>query len=208
MSQLSHWTAGSQIVYREVWRGRIWTARPVTVVQDTPDLIALSLCSGTRWKISVPPDESTDLLYCKLPTGNWRLADATWKWDSLILIYPGEAHAVHVMRGENREFVGWYINLQEPLCRTAIGFDFMDQDLDIVVEPDLSKWVWKDESTFAKAQDLGIISEQQAREIRAEGERVIRRIQARAAPFDADWENWFPPVEWPIPSLPEGWDKL
>ena len=81
-------------------------------------------------------------------------------------------------------------------------------DLDIVVEPDLSKWVWKDESTFAKAQDLGIFSEQQAREIRAEGERVIRRIQARAAPFDADWENWFPPVEWPIPSLPEGWDKL
>jgi len=84
----------------------------------------------------------------------------------------------------------------------------MDQDLDIVVEPDLSKWVWKDESRFAQARDLGIFSEQQARQIRAEGERVIQRIRAKAAPFDGDWERWFPPAEWPIPSLLEGWDEF
>jgi len=84
----------------------------------------------------------------------------------------------------------------------------MDQELDIVVKPDLSEWVWKDESRFAKAQEMGIFSEQQACEIRAEGERVIQRIRAKAPPFNNGWENWFPPAEWPIPSLPEGWDKL
>ena len=109
---------------------------------------------------------------------------------------------------ENREFVGWYINLQEPLRRTAIGFDFMDQDLDIVVKPDLSEWVWKDKESFARAQELGIFSDQQAREIRAEGERVIERVRTQTFPFNGGWENWFPDPEWPIPCLPKGWDKL
>ena len=208
MSQFSYWTAGSQIVYREVWQGKVWTARPVTVVQDTPDLIALYLCTGTRWKMPAPLDGSTDLLYCKLPTGNWKLVEKTWKWDSLLLIPPGEAHAVHIMRGENGEFVGWYINLQEPVRRTAIGFDFMDQDLDIVVKPDLSEWVWKDEAVLQRAQEIGILSVEEAREIRAEGERVIERIRTRASPFSDGWENWLPPSEWPIPSLPEGWNRL
>ena len=67
--------------------------------------------------------------------------------------------------------------LQEPLRRTAIGFDFMDQELDIVVKPDLSEWVWKDEERFQRAQEAGRFSTHQAREIRAEGERVITRIR-------------------------------
>jgi hypothetical protein len=36
MSQTPYWTTGNQIVYREVWRSKVWTAKPVTVVQDTP----------------------------------------------------------------------------------------------------------------------------------------------------------------------------
>lgn len=213
MSRTLYWKTGNQIVYREVWRDKVWTARPVTVVQDTADLVVLYLCSGTYWKIPAPLDgniDCPDLFNYLLATGNWRLVDTTWRWgDTLLLIHPGEAHAVHVMwRDEDREFVGWYINLQEPLRRTAIGFDFMDQDLDIVVKPDLSEWVWKDEAVFQKAQELGLFSGQEVREIRAEGERVIERIQAKASPFNDGWENWFPDPEWPIPSLPDGWDRV
>jgi len=51
MSQSLRWAAGHQVVYREVWRGKVWTARPVTVVQDTLDGVALYLRSGTRWKL-------------------------------------------------------------------------------------------------------------------------------------------------------------
>ncbi len=32
MMQLPSWPTGSQVVYREVWRGKVWTARPVIVV--------------------------------------------------------------------------------------------------------------------------------------------------------------------------------
>jgi hypothetical protein len=95
--QSQYWTPGRQIVYREVWRGKVWTAKPVTVVQDAPDLVALFLCPGTRWKIPAPLDGNADLLHCK-QDGNWQLVDTTWKWgDTLLLIHPGEAHAVHVM---------------------------------------------------------------------------------------------------------------
>jgi predicted RNA-binding protein associated with RNAse of E/G family len=212
MNQSSPWSPGNQIVYREVWRGKVWTARPVTVVQDGPDLIALYLCSGTRWKIPAIDENADreDQFNRLLHANSWQLVDTTWMWgDTLILTRPGEAHVVHVMwTHENRYFSGWYINLQEPLRRTEIGFDFMDQILDIVVKPDLSTWIWKDEAAFQKAQELGLMSASQAREIRAEAERAIERVQTKAPPFNEGWENWFPCPEWPIPSLPVGWDSL
>jgi hypothetical protein len=106
----------------------------------------LYLGAGTRWKKPAPIDASEDLFGCLL-SGDWRLVDAVWVWDSVLLICPGEAHAVHIMRGEGRgntELAGWYINLQEPVRRTELGFDFMDEELDVVVQPDLSGWEWKE----------------------------------------------------------------
>ena len=208
MTQSPYWTPGSKIVYREVWRGRVWTARPVTVVQDTQDLIVLYLCSGARWKFPAPVDgsrERPDLLHHLLSTESWRLIDLTWTWgDTLFLVRPGEAHAVHVMwRESDRAFVGWYVNLQEPLRRTPIGFDFMDQDLDIVVGPDLSEWHWKDEESFRRGIEIGLFSDQQVREIHAEGERVIAQIRAKVSPFGDGWEDWVPDPAWPVPELPQ-----
>lgn len=211
MKRVPHWTRGDQIVYREVWKNRIWTARPVTVVQDTSKLIVLYLSAGTHWNRPAPVDEDKNIFHHYLLKGRWSLVEQVWRWDSLILIPPGEAHAVHIMRGEekgSREFVGWYINLQEPLRRTPIGFDFMDQELDIVVKPDLSEWGWKDEASFEKARELKLFSEDEAGQIRAEGAKMILRIETKELPFNRGWEKWYPPVEWPVPSLPEGWDSL
>ncbi len=207
MNQPLYWSPGDHIVYREVWRGKVWSARSVTVVQDTPDLVVLYLCSGTRWKL---PAGNRDQWRHALQTVDWELRDVIWMWgDTLFLIRPGEAHAVDVLwRHETREFNAWYINLQEPLRRTAIGFDYMDQELDIVVKPDLSGWVWKDEDEFQKDVETGLTSPDQAREIRAEAERALERVRAKASPYSDGWETWHPPAGWPIPSLPEGWDKV
>jgi hypothetical protein len=109
---------------------------------------------------------------------------------------------------EGREFIGWYVNLQEPLWRTALGFDFMDQELDITVEPDLSAWHWKDEEHLLRAQRVGRFSAAQATETRAEGERVIQLMEEKASPFCDRWENWRPPAAWGIPELPVEWDKV
>ena len=123
----------------------------MTVIQDTDDLVALYLQSNTRWKVCVPLDAQVDLLYCKAGLREWKLVDAIWSFgDTVFLIRPTEAHAIHVMWDNNHEFVGWYVNLQEPLRRTKIGFDFLDQELDIVVKPNLD-WRWKDAEHLHRA---------------------------------------------------------
>jgi predicted RNA-binding protein associated with RNAse of E/G family len=106
------------------------------------------------------------------------------------------------------DLICWYVNLEEPLRRTASGFDYMDQTLDIVISPDLSEWHWKDEDELAGAVSLGMISGGRAKELRAEGERVAELMKARKSPFDGGWESWRPDETWPVPKLPRGWDEL
>jgi predicted RNA-binding protein associated with RNAse of E/G family len=101
-------------------------------------------------------------------------------------------------------FKGWYVNLQEPVCRTALGFDFMDHALDIVITPDLSEWQWHDEDELEKAQERGLFSAQLVEQIWAEGEGVIANLESMVFPFGDHWETWCPP-DWPIPELPRGW---
>jgi hypothetical protein len=209
MQQHSLWGRGSQVVYREVWRNKVWTARPVTVVQDTPDLAVLYICSDTRWKIPSRPAGYNDIAHARL-SGEWGFKDVEWKWgDTLYWVQPGAGHAVHIMWNQvPREFVGWYVNLQEPIRRTRFGFDFMDQDLDIVVKPDACEWHWKDEDVMQQGLDLGIYTATEVQDIRAEGERVVERIRRRAAPFDDCWLDWKPDSGWPVPVLPAGWDQV
>ena len=68
---------------------------------------------------------------------------------------PGEIHAVWVFwHGPEREFRGWYVNLQEPFRRTSLGFDTQDLELDLVVALDGS-WQYKDEEKLAGWIDRG-----------------------------------------------------
>jgi predicted RNA-binding protein associated with RNAse of E/G family len=137
------------------------------------------------------------------------LVDKRWvTTDVLMLVTPGAAHSVYAMWEEGHtSFRCWYIDLQEPLRRTSMGFDTMDHLLDVVVSYDRSEWWWKDEDEFAEAEAIGVYSAEEARAIWAEGERAIKLMQANQSPFCDGWEKWLPPVEWGIPRLPAGWDN-
>ncbi len=199
---------GDPIIYREVVQGKVWTVRPVTVIQDTPDLIALFLRNSTHWQVCAPPDAETDLLQCKANLRPWKLDDAIWNYgDTVILTWPEKAHAVHVMWDRRGEFAGWYVNMQEPVRRTSLGFDFLDQELDIVVSPNLN-WRWKDAEHLERGQALGLFSAEQVRAIWKEGRQAVEKIRAKAVPFDGSWSHWAPPPGWPIPCLPEGWNQV
>ncbi len=198
------WRPGDRVVLREVWRGRVWTGRPVTVVRDTPELVALHMPPGAVWKAARTPQGEPK----RLPGGDWILGDAVRYGSALRLSQPGAAHSVEALFKENDDFVCWYINLEEAQRRTPIGFDYMDQTLDIVVYPDLSGWWWKDEDEFAVAQARGIYSPEEAAAIRQEGEKALERLLRREPPLDEAWEEWRPDPGWPVPQLPEGWDAL
>ena len=70
-----YWSPGNHVVLREVRRGQVRSAKPVTVVRDWPDLVALWIAPGTRWKQPRHPDGSPvggiDVL-----SDRWVLADA------------------------------------------------------------------------------------------------------------------------------------
>jgi hypothetical protein len=191
---------------RGVWRRKIWWAGAVTVVRDDPGLIALYWPAGTPEKAPERRLTPRDLL----STEQLALVDRRWTdTDVLMLAPPGTAHAVYAMWEQGQTSLRcWYIDLQEPLRRTPVGFDTMDHLLDIVVSPDRSEWRWKDEDEFSEAVAIGVFSTEEARAIRAEGERAITRFQAGEPPFGDGWEKWSPPAEWGIPDLPAGWNDL
>ena len=201
---MSRWQPGDHVILREVWQGRIWTVRPVTIVRDEPDLIALYMPAGTSWLRPIDADGYP----LRLPGGDWRLKEDRLNIHHLGLSVPGEPYSVILMWEEDWKFRWWYINLEQPLSRTPIGFDFMDQTLDIIVAPDMSSWRWKDEDEFEDAQAKSIFSPEQARAIRAEGERVLENLLARRPLFDERWELWRPDPRWGVPQLSGDWETV
>jgi hypothetical protein len=197
--------AGETILLREVHEGRVWTARPGIVVEDRAGLLVVYIPVGTLWK--VPVAERGEMLERR--QNGWTLTHHLWGRGSMLwLMPPGVAHAVHLWwHAPERRFGGWYINLQDPIRRTPLGVDFLDQHLDVVIDPDLS-WRWKDEDEFTRAIEIGLLTAHQAAAIRAEAERVIGRIEARLPPFCDGWEEWQPDPRWLIPTLPAGWDTV
>lgn len=179
---------------------------PAIVVRDDPDLIALYWPAGTPNKDTGRRVSPQDLLADQAPT----LVDGHWtRTDVLMLIPPTTLHAVYAMWETGpRLFLCWYVNLQSPLQRTLVGFDGIDYMLDIVISPDRSSWHWKDEDEFNEAVSIGVYPTELAQAIRAEGEAVIRQMQAGLPPFCDSWESWSPPKDWPIPDFPAGWERL
>ena len=199
------WHFGDPIVLRGVWRGQIWWVCAVTVVRDLPDLIVLYWTAGTPEKTPAKRPTVHEQLENQIV-----LVDGKWvDTDVLMLSAPGAAHSVYLMWETGTRILRcWYVDLQEPLRRTTIGFDTMDHLLDIVINPDRSQWHWKDEDEFVEAEAIGLYSPAEAWAIRSEGEHVIACLQASRSPFYDGWENWLPPVEWKIPALPENWDDM
>jgi hypothetical protein len=181
----------------------VFSAIPTTVVAQAGDRTVLGIAPDTpvKW----PPGLRVPIP--ALAEGEWSHVDARWYGTRLIIAEAGAAHSVYVMWGRDGEFLGWYVNLEDPWRKSPLGFDSTDHLLDIWVDPDRS-WRWKDEDHLAQAVDVGLFTPAKAEEIRAEGERVIERIEAWSAPFDEGWEEWRPNPDWPLPSLPEGWNRL
>ncbi|HEX5940755.1 MAG TPA: DUF402 domain-containing protein [Anaerolineales bacterium] len=200
------WKTGETILTRCVWHRRLWFAMPVTVVQDTDNLIAV------YWRANTPKKISANRITYKelLADEQISLVDSRWvRSDVLMLCRPSSAHGILVMWETGHvKFNCWYVNLQQPLYRTPLGFDTMDQLLDIVLMPDLSSWHWKDEDEFSDAVEHGVYSLTEAKAIREEGERVVKTLQEENSLFIQGWEKWRPSSEWQLPEMPSNWNDL
>ena len=94
------------------------------------------------------------------------------------------------------------------MIENPAGVDIVDQDLDIWVPPDRA-WQWKDEEEFAERlafPEHYWVHDEAA--VRAEGERVIKSVEAGEFPFDGTWCDFVPDPGWAAPAaLPPGWDR-
>jgi predicted RNA-binding protein associated with RNAse of E/G family len=206
MSEGQRFKTGQAIVLRQFWQGRIWIARPFIVIQDTPQLMAFYMPTGTVTKSgksvakNIKPTEM-------LRTG-WDLHDDIWTGHGRIrLTIPGQKYSVLLFWNNDGSLNRWYINLEDPLVRTRLGFDYTDQVLDVILTPDLTSWRWDDEDELAEAVAAGLLSPEKAKSLYADGRSAIELLQSGKSVFN-HWVNWRPDPPWPVPVLPAGWDQL
>lgn len=207
---------GRLIVHRNVRHGRIGWVRPARVVNDDERglLIWIARDSPVASEVHADGRGMRAMPFAEWVTSpSYRPAVTRWDGPPLLKFLPtGAAHSVWWFRDEQERFANWYVNLEEPGIRWddggLAGVDVTDQDLDVVVRPDLS-WRWKDEEEFAERLALPEhywVTDEAA--VRAEGRRVIALAEAGEFPFDGTWCDFTPPPDWtPPPVLPPGWDR-
>lgn len=203
---------GQPVLVREIWQGRVWTARPMVVVKDDAELIALHIPPNTLWKHHYGLNGNSITIHERLKN-KWRLNDTIWgkTHGFLKLAIPGESYSVLLFwDNTDNSFLYWYINLEDPenpIHRTAMGFDYIDQILDVIIQPNLKDWRWEDEDELQEAIEAGVISAVKARALYAKGEKVSDMIMSGKSIFNG-WEHWRPDPSWQVPVLPEGWDII
>lgn len=191
--QAAPFTPGDRVAVVEVVNGRVWTVRPVTVIVDAADEIALWLAPGTITRYPSGPQHGEHTVR-QWMTGRWELLDRRWDPPgTLRLTRPGDEFEVWASPGMRDDGASWYVNLQDPLRRVGAGFTTMDHVLDLVVSPDMRSWEWKDEAEFELAQEAGLFSSSRAAEIRAVGLGIVTALQAGQPPWDPSWAAWTPP---------------
>jgi hypothetical protein len=180
--------------------GQLRRATAHLVVEDTPKRVVLHAPLGAPAKVAV----SDGSPFRGQADRTWAVRDSEWHSYRVLRLIRWEAwHSLELFWHEHDDsFAGWYVNIQEPLRRSPVGFDTDDLVLDIWVEPD-GRWSWKDDDELDGVTELGRFTPEEAARIRAEGERVIAE-----RPWPTGWEDWSPDPSWPLPELPAGWNVV
>ncbi len=204
------WQPGEQIVIDEIWNGKLWSRRPVVVVEDRPSRLVIWCPKGTvRLVPTTPPTRPraptrTERLMACLHREDWVLVEHEWDVSTLWLMEPGRWHSTWVSFLDDGRHWGWYVNLQRPFTRTDGAVQTMDLMLDVLIAPDGSSWRWKDEDEFDAMIEWGLLGPDEVDAVRTEAAAVIRASELKLPPFSEPWGHWTPDPTWPIPSLDLG----
>nr|WSX77079.1 DUF402 domain-containing protein [Streptomyces sp. NBC_00899] len=205
------WTPGEQVLWRYRGNGTdaVHIARPVTVVRDDAEVLAVWMAPNTPVVRPVIADGTPvhrEPLATRYVKPRATRVEKWWGAGVLKLARPGEPWSVWLFWDQEWRFRSWYVNLEEPLRRWSGGVDSEDHFLDISVHEDRS-WRWLDEDEFAQAQADGLMTAALAARVRQAGWRAVRMIEAWGPPFSDRWQDWRPDPRWPVPGLPADWDR-
>ncbi len=194
------------IVERGVFFGSVFFARPLTVVSHTDGVLASYLAIGTEFYGAMASSRET--IIDEFGRGELVWGKKAWvEHNALVLVRPDDPYSVMGFWNEAGAFVCWYVNLQDALRWTPIGYDTRDHTLDLIVGEDLSSWMWKDEHEMVATVGLGMYTAEEAESFRRNGEAVIELVESGNI-WWRDWRDWAPDPSLPIPTLPDGWDDV
>lgn len=193
------WAPGETIVFRQVWQGRPLFAVASVVVSYLPGLLVTYVAEGAEFG-------SVD---------GWPGGVHPWahrkRWEghgALMLRRPGDRYSIWVFwQGDEREFECWYVNLEQPFRRSAIGIDSLDHELDLWSEDGVT-WHLKDEERVKQCVAAGRFDEREAERIRADAAAFRVEYDRNGPWWDPGWAQWEPPPGLVVPSLPDGWQHV
>ena len=205
------WRSGDVIVWRGVFRNRVWHAQPVIVVKDTPEEMCVTLLPGTE---CVAPEGYLDgkdsaKRRWSFKEKDWKLENYAWRTNRLLILLEPDTYysTMFFWRADSNDFLLYYINFQLPFQRSHCGIDTLDLDLDLIINPDFS-FRWKDEDDYQKAIDHEVIMPEWTQEIEIAKKEIFNKLEKRQYPYDGSWLNWMPYPHWLPPKLPKNWDKI
>jgi predicted RNA-binding protein associated with RNAse of E/G family len=187
--------------------GRIEMCWPCRVIEDSHDSLALFIAAGTKYKAE---PKRTAAQKRASPSPPVPRNEYVWRSDTLRLMFPGRSHSVWLFwesREGRRSFSKYFVNLEEPFRRTAIGFDTQDHTLDVLVQPD-GTWAWRDETEFDNHVREGFFTPALVQAVRSEAARVIDDISRGVHPCLKGWSTWTPDPRWKIPDIAPGWETV
>lgn len=209
------WRRGDVVVRREVlglwpvptpdtpaaWWGRPWMGLPVRVVEHTDEQLVTYVATGAPFGFAHGPWPTPDGRH------PWHERAAWAGHECLMIQRPGDDHAVwHFWTGEERTFACWYINLQTAFVRTAIGFDTMDLELDLVVLPDGS-WAFKDIDVLPARVAEGRLTQTVVDHVLRLGDQLGADLDAGRWWWDTSWAEWRPDPTDAVPALAVDWAR-
>lgn len=209
------WKPGEAVALRGIYNQRPWYIQSAVVVQDKPKEVALAILPGAECYAPEGyingkhgPSGQWDR-WGEYAQNNWKLQRYTWRTNRLLILLQPEKYyaSYYFWQADENRFIGYYINFQLPFQRSKAGFDTLDLELDIVVEP-TCEWHWKDVDGYREGIERGIICKEWVQEIDAAKQEVLEKIEKHLYPFDGAWLGWIPDPNWQPPALPENWDKI
>ena len=208
-----YWQPGENCVLRGIVNHQVWLAQSVIVVKDEPDETILLLLPGAQcafpegyWRWRRAKDTSQGTRWQEARRSPFSLREFSWHTNRILMFLEPEKFYSSFLFWDHEvdQFRCYYINFQLPYRRSHCGFDTLDLDLDIVIDPQYH-WEWKDEDEYQDGIREGGIRAEWVKGIEQSQGEVFDRIKQRQYPLDGSWVQWRPDPAWSPPELPERW---
>ena len=187
--------------------GRIRAGMPAIVVEDGRERVLVYVPHGARWFGAPAPAGGRSKRVRAIARGETTVTGrlVSWRNHLLRVLLPGRPFSVWLLWSPEWEFISYYVNLETPFARSAVGFDSSDHTLDVCVRSDRT-WYYKDQDELDARVEVGLVDAEAAALVRRDAEQAVALIEGWQPPFSSGLETWRPDPPWPVPELPPGWD--